>query len=149
MSGSDDRTLKLWEVHSGKCLRTLEGHGNAVQACGFSPDSRLLVSGSEDGTLKLWEVDTGEVCMTLVNAPHGRPPRWMSAIIASWRHRLMPGAISAGATSTRRLTGCAFYLLNISVPCRASEAAILAPHEGMKFGLAQALFGDRCIPGAC
>ena len=46
VSGSGDRTLKLWEVRSGKCLRTLEGHSDGVQACGFSPDGSLLVSGS-------------------------------------------------------------------------------------------------------
>ena len=61
----DDGTLKLWEVRSGKCLRTLEGHGGAVLACGFSPDGRLLVSGSDDGTLKLWEVRSGKCLRTL------------------------------------------------------------------------------------
>jgi WD40 repeat protein len=93
VSGSEDRTLKLWEVPSGKCLRTLEGHGDGVWACGFSPDGSFLVSGSWDGTLKLWEVDTGEVCMTLVNAPHGetaaldeRHNRILAASPDAWRY---------------------------------------------------------------
>ena len=60
-----DGTLKLWEVRSGKCLRTLEGHGDGVRACGFSPDGRLLVSGAWDGTLKLWEVRSGKCVRTL------------------------------------------------------------------------------------
>jgi WD40 repeat protein len=64
-----DRTLKLWEVQSGKCLRTLEGHSNWVQACDFSPDGRLLVSGSDDRTLKLWEVQSGK-CLRMLEG-HG------------------------------------------------------------------------------
>ena len=63
--GLRDGTLKLWEVQSGKCLRTLEGHGDGVLACGFSPDGRLLVSGSWDRTLKLWEVQSGKCLRTL------------------------------------------------------------------------------------
>ena len=52
-------------MRSGKCLRTLEGHGSAVLACGFSPDGSLLVSGSGDHTLKLWEVRSGKCLRTL------------------------------------------------------------------------------------
>lgn len=93
VSGSGDRTLKLWEVRSGKCLRTPEGHSGAVLACAFSPDGSLVLSGGGDGTLKLWEVDTGEVCMTLVNAPHGetaaldeRHNRILAASPDAWRY---------------------------------------------------------------
>ena len=58
VSGSDDRTLRLWEVASG-ASRVLEGHGGAVKAVAFSPDGRHVVSGSDDGTLRLWEVASG------------------------------------------------------------------------------------------
>jgi uncharacterized protein YjbI with pentapeptide repeats len=74
-------------------VTTVFGHGDAVWACGFSPDGRLLVSGSGDHTLKLWEVDTGEVCMTLVNAPNGqtaaldeRHNRILAASPDAWRY---------------------------------------------------------------
>jgi WD40 repeat protein len=58
VSGSDDRTLRLWEVVSG-AARVLEGHGGWVRAVAFSPDSRRFVSGSNDGTVRLWEVASG------------------------------------------------------------------------------------------
>ncbi|MGB7084594.1 MAG: NB-ARC domain-containing protein, partial [Phormidesmis sp.] len=54
MSGSADRTIKLWDVKTGECLQTLEGHSNWVMSVAFSPDGERLVSGSADRTIKLW-----------------------------------------------------------------------------------------------
>ncbi|MBI4660957.1 MAG: hypothetical protein HY735_19155, partial [Verrucomicrobia bacterium] len=60
LSGSRDQTLKLWEAASGKELRTLAGHKEAVWACAFAPDGKTLLSGSRDQTLKLWEAASGK-----------------------------------------------------------------------------------------
>jgi len=59
LSGSNDNTLKLWDVSSGRELRTFKGHSDNVNAVVFSPDGKLVLSGSHDGTLKLWEVHSG------------------------------------------------------------------------------------------
>jgi len=65
LSGSDDNTLKLWEVATGREIRTLTGHGNDVNSVAFSPDGKTVLSGSIDKTLKLWEVATGREIRTL------------------------------------------------------------------------------------
>ena len=44
VSASDDKTLKIWELSSGKCLKTLKGHSNYVFCCNFNPQSNLVVS---------------------------------------------------------------------------------------------------------
>jgi predicted Zn finger-like uncharacterized protein len=59
LSGSPDKTLRLWELATGRCLRTLEGHAKNACSVSFSPDGRLAVSGGWDNTLRLWEVATG------------------------------------------------------------------------------------------
>ena len=64
-SGSDDRTIKLWDAASGRELRTLEGHTNAVFSVAFSPDDRTIASGSWDHTIKLWDAASGRELRTL------------------------------------------------------------------------------------
>jgi WD40 repeat protein len=64
-SGSWDRTVRLWEVPTGKLLATLEGHTKAVTSVAWSPDGKALASGALDNTVRLWEVPTGKPLATL------------------------------------------------------------------------------------
>jgi WD40 repeat protein len=65
VSGSGDKTLRLWDVASGKCVKTLEGHSDYVSSVSFSKDNKIVVSGSGDNTLRLWDVATGKCVKTL------------------------------------------------------------------------------------
>lgn len=64
-SASRDKTVKLWEVETGREVRSLAGHGEVVLCVAFSPDQRHLASGGDDMTVKLWEVSTGREIQTL------------------------------------------------------------------------------------
>ena len=66
MSGSYDNTLKLWEVATGKEIRTFTGHTGQVKSVDFFPDGRYALSGSYDNTLKLWDVSTGKEIRTFI-----------------------------------------------------------------------------------
>ncbi|MGY5855910.1 MAG: WD40 repeat domain-containing protein [Candidatus Thorarchaeota archaeon] len=55
-SGSVERVVKLWDIRTGNCLATLEGHEYPVLALAFSPDGDKLVSGSGDTTLMTWDI---------------------------------------------------------------------------------------------
>ncbi|MEM9701513.1 MAG: hypothetical protein AAF907_03605 [Planctomycetota bacterium] len=59
-------TLKLWDVATGTCLQTMEGHESDVPALAITPDGRKLVSGSNDETLKIWDLQSGRCVQTLV-----------------------------------------------------------------------------------
>jgi len=73
LSGSDDKTLRLWDVATGQLIRTFQGHSQSVNAVAFSPDGRHLLSASEDKTLKLWDARTGEVIRTFDGHDPGVP----------------------------------------------------------------------------
>jgi WD40 repeat protein len=64
-TGSDDKTIKLWNVATGKEILTLQGHQKSVKSVSFSPDGQTLATGSDDNTIKLWNVATGKEIRTL------------------------------------------------------------------------------------
>jgi WD40 repeat protein len=65
-SGSMDGTVKIWEVRTGRLIRTLAGHKNGVRAVLFHPEGAQLVSGGADRVVKIWDLGTGELQQTLV-----------------------------------------------------------------------------------
>ena len=65
IDASWQNTIKIWEVETGDCVKTLRGHEDDVTSVVFSPDGKYLASGSWDNTVKLWEVETGNCIKTL------------------------------------------------------------------------------------
>ena len=65
ISASSARTLKVWELETGREVRTLAGHKFGVLAVAVTPDGRYAISGSDDRTLKVWELETGRQVRTL------------------------------------------------------------------------------------
>jgi WD40 repeat protein len=65
VSASSDKTLKVWDVETGRELHTLQGHTNRVRGAALSGDGRRAVSASSDNTLKVWDVETGHELRTL------------------------------------------------------------------------------------
>lgn len=64
---ADSKILIVWEVRSGRALRTLNGHSDFVRSIAYSPDSRTALSGSYDKTMKLWNLETGDVIQTFTD----------------------------------------------------------------------------------
>ena len=67
LSASDDDTLKLWDLETGKILSTFTGHNRSVQAVAITPDGKKALSASSDNTLKLWDLQTGENISTFID----------------------------------------------------------------------------------
>ncbi|MBL1173668.1 protein kinase domain-containing protein [Pantanalinema sp. GBBB05] len=66
ISGSADKTIKLWDLATGQELQTLTGHTSFVNALAVSPDGSTLVSGSADRTIRVWDLATGKQLRVLM-----------------------------------------------------------------------------------
>jgi U3 small nucleolar RNA-associated protein 13 len=64
LSASGDKTLKLWSLTDGTCLRTFEGHTAGVLRGMFVTAGTQVVSSGADGLVKLWSTRTAECVNT-------------------------------------------------------------------------------------
>lgn len=60
VSGSRDKTIKMWEVASGYCIKTFTGHREWVRMVRPSPDGTYIASCSNDQTIRIWMSSTRE-----------------------------------------------------------------------------------------
>jgi tricorn protease-like protein len=95
LSGSHDRTLRLWDLDTGAQLRRFEGHMNVVTSVTALADGKRVLSGSRDRTLRLWDLDTGAELRRFEG--HGRAVTSV-AVLADGRH-----ALSGSEDQTLRL----------------------------------------------
>lgn len=65
ITGSDDKTLKLWETATGREIRTFNGHLKPITNVDFSPDGNKVISSSYfDNTAIVWDIQTGKQLIT-------------------------------------------------------------------------------------
>ena len=73
-SASGGKTIKLWDITTGKKIKTFEGHSQGVNRVSFSPDGKTIASASGSGKIrlastnnivKLWDINTGREITTL------------------------------------------------------------------------------------
>lgn len=66
VSGSDDRTLKLWRMNESKAweVDTLRAHTSNVSCALFHPKADLLITNGEDKTLRVWDLGKRQVQLT-------------------------------------------------------------------------------------
>ncbi|GLI72449.1 hypothetical protein PoHVEF18_000626 [Penicillium ochrochloron] len=68
VSGSCDKTIRIWDAETGTLIRTLGtlgGHEEAVTSLAFSAERKWIVSGSDDKTARIWDAQTGQLLQIL------------------------------------------------------------------------------------
>ena len=126
LSASPDKTARLWEVSTGKALRTFAGHGDPVLSVAFSPDGRYAATGSKDKTIKLWDVATGKEVRSfsghkdavgqVVFSPDGR-----FLLSAGWDKTVKLWDVSAGK-AIRTFTGHDWQISSVAFSADGTRA---------------------------
>ena len=75
VSGSWDKTIRLWDIPSCKSEQIFKGHSKDILCIAFSHDERLIFSGGMDNTLKYWNTK-GEM-----KFEHNQFGGWVSCIL--------------------------------------------------------------------
>ena len=95
ISGSQDKTVRLWQVDTARWVQICEGHADWVRSLVVGPDGRWAISASWDRTLRLWELATGR-CVRVLQG-HGK---YVNSVALSADGRL---ALSGSEDKTLRL----------------------------------------------
>jgi WD40 repeat protein len=66
-----DDTLRLWDLATGKCVRTFEVHAESVESVAIGPDGRWALSGGADNMLRQWDLATGKCVRTFEGQKDG------------------------------------------------------------------------------
>jgi WD40 repeat protein len=65
ITGSTDKTLKIWELNTWAPLHTLSGHSGSVQSVAVTREGKYAVSGSSDQTVRIWDLIKDKPVFTL------------------------------------------------------------------------------------
>jgi WD40 repeat protein len=69
-SGSSDGTVKLWNLATGTCLHTFQGHHSRIWGLALHPDGNTIASGSFDHTVRIWQCDREDCLQVLEEHTH-------------------------------------------------------------------------------
>ncbi|EGC36846.1 hypothetical protein DICPUDRAFT_77529 [Dictyostelium purpureum] len=87
-TGAEDKTVKVWDIHSKKIQHTFYGHELDIYSLDYSSDGRFIVSGSGDKKAKIWDIEKGKCAYTLGNEEVG-PKNGVTSVAMSPDGRLV------------------------------------------------------------
>jgi WD40 repeat protein len=105
----------VWDLHTGLCIKTYEGHTDEVASVAVTPDARFALTGSADRTVRVW--DLGCETAESANAPISAAPRWV-AVTSNGGLVIAPGPANAidvwDGNSAKRLRSLSGHTAPIS-----------------------------------
>jgi len=134
-TGSKDKSIKLWEINSGREVRSYLGHELTVNNVRFSPDGKLLISGSNDKTVRIWEVSTGKSVAVIQTEDYifnvAIDPGMKYLVAGGYNDSGYPDSAMVFDFKTRRL------LTRININSRSTGVGISFSNDGKYLGFGE------------
>ena len=122
MTGSSDKTVRMWDIQTGECVYVLLGHKGPVHTLAMSPDGRFCASAGQDTSILLWDLATGNLLRTL--SGH-------EGIVWSLDFSCEGAALVSGSNDESVCVWCVLQLLSICLapttasPCNAPSIFLM------------------------
>ncbi|NTV51196.1 MAG: DUF4365 domain-containing protein [Geobacteraceae bacterium] len=142
ITGSIDKTIRIWDCDTGNCLGILEGHNGPICSLAVLSERQIVVSaGGSDRTVRFWDWKSG-VCISVLTFETSNP---MSVSFTVDGGQLIVG-MSNGCTQLFRLSESFLFLLS-ETSCRYVNAKVVLLGEGTvgKTSLAYRLIDDEYV----
>lgn len=132
-SGSDDCTVRVWDLASGESRSVLQRHDQYVASVAIADSGRLILSASTDGTVRLWDAQTSELIKEYtsdlcISQAYFQGER--SAIIISQQHALFTASLLSFATADIKLLFTSPPGASAIVPTNQGSGALVGYTDG-------------------
>jgi len=130
LTGSYDKTAKVWDADKGTQVLTLKGHTDLVWGVAWSADGKRILTGSKDTTAKVWDADTGTEVLTLKG--HTRPVT----------------SVAWSPDGKRILTGSTAWTAKVWDADKGTQVRTLEGHTDSVLSVAWSADGKRILTGS-
>jgi WD40 repeat protein len=137
VSGSVDRTLKIWDSTSGQVLKTLTGDTDLISSVAYLPNGKRIISGSFDRSVVIWDADTGEAIRTL-----------RSEQTYSWEVPPAVWAVAVSPDGTRIVSGSADSNIKVWSAATGELLRVLHGHSDVVTSVAYFPNGKMLVSGS-
>jgi WD40 repeat protein/serine/threonine protein kinase len=172
VTGSADKTARVWDANTGQEFFPLEGHTEPVRSVAFSRDGQQIATGSWDKTARVWDANTGRHLITL----NGHKEAIYSVAFSSDGERIVTGsqdqtakvwdansgkelfplgghsnrvwAVAFSTNGQRIVTGSWDQTAKIWDAATGKELTTLTGHSGAVFSVAFSPEGQRIVTGS-
>ena len=153
VSGSGDKTIKLWDVQTGGVVKTFHGHTSFVHSVSISSDCTLVASGSADRTICLWNIQTEECCHVIKQQEevfHVQfSPTDPKHLISVSRGRVWHWNINGHQTNPAHIGSCIAFSLDGTQIVSCRKGAILVQNSSSGEIVAKFQVADSKIYRCC